>query len=143
VIIGWGRPVPINWDNLSRPRLQDTLIAMAGPAMNLLLAALLMGLVKLANLTSMFGVIDILKQLIFISLLLCFFNLIPIPPLDGSHVLLHLTRMPFEVYFRIAQVGLILVIVALQTKPVRIYLGWALDTSYRLFARAWGLPIDF
>jgi Zn-dependent protease len=140
-IIGWGKPVPVNWDNLSRPRLQDSLIAMAGPAMNFLLAGLLFGILKFAPLSGADGLREITHQLIFTNLILCFFNLIPIPPLDGSHILLHLTRMSFEVYFRIAQFGFILVIAAMNMLPIaRFYLLPVMDWTYLFFAKIWRLP---
>ena len=69
------------------------LIAMAGPAMNVVLAVVL---VAFARVAVMFGsdiATDLLLQMASLSLLLCFFNLIPIPPLDGSHVLRNLTGM--------------------------------------------------
>src|SRR6187549_706614 len=46
-IIGWGKPVPVNLNNLSNPRRDDTLIALAGPGMNLILAFLCMAIAKI------------------------------------------------------------------------------------------------
>ncbi len=54
-----------------------------------------------------------------LSLLLCFFNLIPVPPLDGSHVLRIVTGMSHEAYANFARFGFIIVIVLLQVPPVR------------------------
>jgi Zn-dependent protease len=138
-IIGWGRPVPVNLRNLSNPKLQDSLIAMAGPAMNLLLAALLFGLVKIGILTNQEGLIEIARRMILVSLILCFFNLIPVPPLDGSHILLHVTGMSYETYFRLAQAGMIIIIVLLQLPFVRLALNFVTMATYYLFAHMWGL----
>jgi Zn-dependent protease len=139
LIIGWGRPVPVNLSNLSKPRLQDSMIAMAGPAMNLLLAVLLFGVMKLTIATHLDAVSDIAQRLIFVNLILCFFNLMPIPPLDGSHILLHVTGMSYDTYFRLAQFGFIAIIVLLQIPSVRSTLSFVTMASYFLLARVWGL----
>jgi Zn-dependent protease len=140
-MIGWGKPVPVNLHNLKYPRLQDSLIAMAGPAMNLFLAWVLMGFLKLGFLLNN----DLLKMMASnmaaFSLALCFFNLIPIPPLDGSHIVLHLTRMSYELYFRLVPFGFIVVLILMAKVPA---VGQTLEKLIRgclhLFARSWGLP---
>jgi Zn-dependent protease len=138
-IIGWGKPVPVNLNNLSKPRLHDSLIAMAGPAMNLLLAAIIMGAVKFGIVTKQYGLSEIAYQLVTINLVLCFFNLLPIPPLDGSHLLLNATGMSYETYYRLAQYGFIFVIIALQIPAIRRYLFWIVDSTTIVLGRMWGL----
>lgn len=138
-IIGWGRPVPVNWDKLSNPRLQDSLIAMAGPAMNLLLAALLFGVLKLGLVTENQMLKEVSLQAIEVSLLLCFFNLIPVPPLDGSHILLHVSGMSFETYFKLARYGFIIIIVLLQFKPLWIGLDFCRAVTETLLMKLWGM----
>lgn len=95
---GWARPVPVNRDNFSKPRLMGAIVSVAGPLSNLLLAIL--GAAIYAALMQ-FGVVspfigeDKLSQAIhlFFSLFivmnffLCLFNLIPLPPLDGYRIL--------------------------------------------------------
>lgn len=91
---GWGRPVPVDTRYLARPRRDMLLIAAAGPAMNLL-TALVVGLglrqggEAVLGLSLSFGpfLYAALQALVLLSLLLSFFNLIPLPPLDGSKVL--------------------------------------------------------
>jgi Zn-dependent protease len=117
-LIGWGKPVPVNPGRLRNRRVQDTLISVAGPAMNLVLALGVMLLAKgfaLADLSQMVGVMLRMAQ---ISLVLCFFNLLPIPPLDGSHVLKNAIGMGEEAYLYLCRFGFILVIVAIQIPPV-------------------------
>ena len=53
----------------------------------------------------------------FLSMILCVFNLIPIPPLDGSHVMRHIIGMSEETYMRIAQYGFIILIVVINFFP--------------------------
>ena len=117
-MIGWAKPVPFNYHNLGSPQRDEVLIAMAGPGMNLLLAV---GLVALAKLMLVFNggaAVELFTQAAGLSLLLCFFNLIPVPPLDGSHVLRVLTNMSFEAYAQFAQFGFIIIIILLQVRPV-------------------------
>ena len=135
-IIGWGRPVPVDMRNLRKPRRDDTLIALAVPAMNLVLAFALMGVVKGFAVAHMDGMLKVTALMIQISLILCFFNLLPIPPLDGSHVLKNLIGMADETYFRLCQFGFVIVIVAIQIPFVRHLLGACVSVSMVTFAKA-------
>jgi Zn-dependent protease len=122
-VIGWAKPVPFNPGNLDNRWRDEMLIAMAGPAMNVILAV---ALVAFARVAVMFGsdvATDLLLQMASLSLVLCFFNLIPIPPLDGSHVLRNLTGMTYETYFQFSRFGFIAIILVLQIPLVREILG--------------------
>ena len=138
-IIGWGKPVPVDLDNVRRPRLDDVLISLAGPAMNLALAAVIMSVAKVGLLADSKVMVDMAVELTQISLLLCFFNLLPIPPLDGSHLLKHLVRMSDETYYRFSQFGFIAVILMIQLPPVRFALGWAMAKSFGLICLLYGI----
>jgi Zn-dependent protease len=95
---GGAKPVPVNPRKYRRYKRGDILVSSAGVATNLVLALVwsvvfvLLGLMAplLANMTS---VLDTAQRMmvygIWLNLILCFFNLIPIPPLDGSHLLYH------------------------------------------------------
>ena len=74
-----------------------------------------------------------------LSLLLCFFNLIPIPPLDGSHVVRSLTGMSYETYWQFARFGFIAVILVLQIPFVRSALSHVTDTSGAIIGGWFGL----
>ena len=138
-LIGWGKPVPVNPENLKYPRAQDTLIAMAGPAMNLALAFLLIGLTKVAVINGQPAVAELCSRAAWFSLFLCFFNLLPIPPLDGSHLLLNLTRMSYETYYRLAQLGFIVIIVLIQFPQVQNFLTLVVKNTFVFMARPFGL----
>jgi Zn-dependent protease len=112
-MIGWAKPVPVSPYNLRNPRLDDILVSMAGPAMNLLLAVGLVALARVGLIGHWEQFTGLCVQMAALSLLLCFFNLIPIPPLDGSHVLRNLTGMSYETYYRFARFGFIAVIIVL------------------------------
>jgi len=97
-MIGWAKPVPINPRNFRRPRQDMIWVSLAGPAANLGLAILFALLYRFlgslsfgpgqGQLVSFLGVIYILAYLgVVINIGLAVFNLLPIPPLDGSHVL--------------------------------------------------------
>ena len=135
LFFGWAKPVPVNIANLRRPRIDDTLIALAGPAMNLLLAVAIMGLVKAGQLANSEMLVKIAVEMTQISLILCFFNLLPIPPLDGSHVVKNLIGMSYETYWRFCQYGFIAVLIVIQFRPVRWLLAAATDVTFVSIAR--------
>jgi Zn-dependent protease len=122
-LIGWAKPVPVNPYNLNKPKRDDILVTMAGPGMNLLLAVVLVMAAKASLIFHSEPAAEYFVQAAGLSLVLCFFNLIPVPPLDGSHVLRVATGMSHETYANFARFGFIIVIVLLQIPPVR----WALS----------------
>lgn len=136
-MIGWAKPVPFNPHNLNNRWRDEMLIAMAGPAMNLLLAVGLVALVRVMQMFHCEQVAELFYQAAGLSLILCFFNLIPVPPLDGSHVLRNLTNMSYEAYANFARFGFIIVIVLLQIPLVRDVLSLVtygtLDVLTRIF----------
>src|SRR5438045_711808 len=81
-LIGWAKPVPVNPSNLRNPRVDDILVTLAGPWMNLLLAIVLMGLARLGAIAHASSMTTVCIDMAQLSLLLCFFNLLPNPPLD-------------------------------------------------------------
>lgn len=93
IFIGWAKPVPYNPYNLSDQRYGNLKVAIAGPAANILIAVVLGILLRFAPLyansisfiTPMF--LQLMGFVIFVNIFLAIFNLIPIPPLDGSKVL--------------------------------------------------------
>lgn len=85
VIFGWGKPVPVEESNLENPRVHGFQVAIAGPMSNFLLAFLLALIVRSVDLPPLLG--EALVTAIFINLFLMFFNLLPVPPLDGSRIL--------------------------------------------------------
>ena len=133
-LIGWAKPVPVNPSNLRHKNRDDILVTMAGPAMNVILAAGLVALAKVGLLAHSEQMVDVCIQAAALSLLLCFFNLIPIPPLDGSHVLRVAIGMTWETYARFAQFGFIAVILVLQIPFVRDGLQFATLGTLNLMA---------
>jgi Zn-dependent protease len=138
-LIGWAKPVPVNPYNLRNPRLDDILVSMAGPAMNVVLAVVLMALARAGLLVHTEQFTNLCVDMAALSLLLCFFNLIPIPPLDGSHVLRNLTNMSWETYAAFARFGFIAVILVIQIPFVRQLLGFAVGGSLMVLAWIFGV----
>jgi Zn-dependent protease len=139
-LVGWAKPVPFNPGNLNHRWRDEMLIAMAGPAMNVVLAV---ALVAFARVAVMFGsdvATDLLLQMASLSLILCFFNLIPIPPLDGSHVLRNLSGMSYETYFSFSRFGFIAIILVLQIPLVREILGVAVRLTMGLLELCFVFP---
>ncbi|HEY5042219.1 MAG TPA: site-2 protease family protein [Verrucomicrobiae bacterium] len=138
-MIGWAKPVPVNPQNLRNKNFDDILVTMAGPGMNLILAV---GLVALMRVSVAFHSVQLAllcDQAARLSLLLCFFNLIPIPPLDGSHVLRVATGMSWEAYAKFASFGFVIVILALQIPSVQAALAGATDGTLYFLERLFGM----
>lgn len=139
ILIGWAKPVPFNPVNLRNEKLDDVLISMAGPWMNLLLAVLFVGLAKVGTVTGHATFTQFAMMTAVLSLVLCFFNLIPIPPLDGSHVMRVLTGMSRETYYQLARYGFIILIVIINLTPVPRLVGKVVWASADIIAGWFGM----
>ncbi len=116
VLFGWAKPVPINPYQLKEAKKDMALVGGAGPASNLLLAILLAGLFRAA--VAVTGSSNPLSQAlffgVFINLVLAFFNLIPVPPLDGSRIVSALLPDDLAIrYNRIERFGFIIIFLLL------------------------------
>jgi Zn-dependent protease len=139
-LVGWAKPVPVNPYNLRNRKLDDILVTLAGPWMNLLLAVLLMGLARIGVAAEAGNLYEFCFKMAHLSLLLCFFNLLPIPPLDGSQVARVVFGISYEMYAQVARYGFIILIIVLQVPFVRQLLSTVTNTSMRVIAGWFGLP---
>ncbi len=119
-LIGWAKPVPVNTRNLGSPRRDFMIVAAAGPISNLLQAVIAALVLRAAIATLHDGVPgwadSVLTLAVEINLLLAFFNLIPVPPLDGGNVMLGLLPPRAAVlYARLRQYGFIVLYALLLT----------------------------
>lgn len=84
-VFGWAKPVPINPYNFKKPLRDRLLVALAGPVSNLLTACVFAVAYRLSG--GNVGLLTLFSAVVAINLVLMMFNLIPIPPLDGSAIL--------------------------------------------------------
>jgi len=104
---GWAKPVMVNPNNMrGNPRTSMAIVAAAGPLSNLIMAALASLPFRLGVLPPTFSAVGnlpspafLLTQFVWINLILAFFNLIPVPPLDGYKILLGI--LPVEMAYRL------------------------------------------
>lgn len=88
IVFGWAKPVPFNLRNIKDQKWGPSLIALAGPASNLLLALIFGLAVRFAQpLSFSLSMVFIFSTVAMVNITLAIFNLIPVPPLDGHHVL--------------------------------------------------------
>lgn len=121
VHFGWAKPVTINPNNFRNPRRDDIFVSLAGPAANFITAFLAL-VVLVAFLQSgaelSLGVRSVLTLIIIYNINFGIFNLIPLPPLDGSHVLMQI--LPRELAYKLAGIERysFLILIVLMMTPV-------------------------
>lgn len=134
---GWAKPVPVMIERLRSPRRDEMLVTLAGPLANLLQAVVWAVLLRLAlRMTGGLGpALVIFCYLgVSINLLLAVFNLLPIPPLDGSHVALRLLGFDDpHLADRLAGLGFVVLFLSLSTGILGSVLGVVLTPLLQLF----------
>ena len=141
VFLGYAKPVPVNPLNFHNPRREMAIVAAAGPLMNLLLAIVIMGLARVGLIANYEGMVQVCLQMAHLSLLLCFFNLLPIPPLDGAQVVRSLIGMSYEAYYQFARYGFIILIIVIQIPIVQHTLRTVTNNSWAIIANWFGVPL--
>lgn len=107
---GWAKPIPVNFSILTKKQIFG--VAVAGPIANIMLALILTGAFHLFSLGKLPILSDFVLLAILINIILAVFNLIPVPPLDGSRLVYALLQSPRAVnaYNRFARYGIIIFI---------------------------------
>lgn len=123
-VFGWAKPVPVDQRRLNNPRFGMMAVAIAGPAMNILLAtvgAVVLGLIARAypiDAAPPDLIVTAFAYFIAINIFLALFNLIPLPPFDGSHIVEGLLPAPAaRAYARMRPLGFPLLILLLIVIP--------------------------
>lgn len=122
-MIGWAKPTPVDPRNFRNPVRDDILVSVAGPASNMVVALFAVMVLTVIRFASGVSIPELVLgagasfwqplvlmfyELMYINILLAIFNLIPVPPLDGSHVVRHmLPDGARQVYDRVGMFGLI------------------------------------
>ncbi|MBI3601623.1 MAG: site-2 protease family protein [Candidatus Omnitrophica bacterium] len=112
IFFGWAKPVPVNFRRLKNLRLGMILVATAGPLTNVILAY---GYIWLYKLQIFSPLSHVWQWAILFNIVICVFNLMPIPPLDGSRIVMGLLPRQLAYYYsKLEPFGLIIVVVLLQ-----------------------------
>ena len=131
-IFGWGKPVMVNPLNFRNRVRDDILVSMAGPASNVVIC-LIMVFIGGVVIKFVPAIAGLLGQIILLNCVLIIFNMIPIPPLDGSHLLKHAVGMRDETYLNFARWGFLILIVLINIPAFRQVFGWAIYMAANFF----------
>jgi Zn-dependent protease len=146
-LFGYAKPVPVNFARLYNPRRDMVWVALAGPAMNVLLAIvsslLIYGVPFVPSIARHWMQLN-LENSILINILLCVFNMLPLPPLDGGRVAVGLLPRPLaRPLARLERYGILIVLLVLFVMPwlgerigynldvVPWVIGWPAEVLYR------------
>lgn len=130
-VFAFAKPVPVYLNNLTHPKRDELLVALAGPLSNVLLAlaGALIGYVLLpllagqAAMSLLYYLFSFFMTFIVVNLSLAFFNLIPLPPLDGSSILVpFLKGKALREYYRIQQYAMPILLVILYLLPTVLHI---------------------
>ncbi len=126
--IGWAKPVPYNPHNLKDQKWGSSKVALAGPGANLLIAILVAMIVRFVPITQ--SLFMTFSWIIYINIFLALFNLIPIPPLDGSKLLIDLFPQKTKQFLQMGFVGIFLALfIAISILPPLAQLIFKLFTG--------------
>ena len=135
-IFGWGKPVRISLPNPKTRKRDDVLITIAGPLSNLLIAliaTLFFSIWVATGLPISDSGIQLYQTIVLLNCVLIVFNLMPIPPLDGSHILKNAINMKDETYFNLSKYGFIILLVLINIPPFQILMSTLIQLSSSVF----------
>lgn len=140
LIFGYAKPVPINSDNFRNPRNDKIKVSFAGPASNLLLSMTFLTVALIYFPTENISKYkEIFYNVLFfgmlVNIVLAFFNLLPIPPLDGSHILENVLPSTYSRYLNmIKPYGFIVILLVLFFTPFsKVFFHFILNVGFLIF----------
>lgn len=126
-VFAYAKPVPVYLGNLKHPKRDEIIVALAGPLSNVLLAALFAAMLRFVepalattglSIDVLYAILSGFLTAMLVNLSLAFFNLIPLPPLDGSSILvLFLRGQALQTYYQIQQYAMPILIIVLYLLP--------------------------
>jgi len=144
MMFGYAKPVPVNFDGLGNPRRDMVLVAAAGPASNIMLA--LLSALLLHGLMFVEGDLQAwlgynLVNSVRINILLCVFNMLPLPPLDGGRVAVGILPTPLAMRLaRLERAGIFILLGIMFILPM---LGNQIGIDLNVFWWLVGIPTEF
>ncbi len=144
---GWAKPVPVNSRNFKNPRRDDTLVSLAGIISNFILSFIAAGILFFSlglGLTNEV-VIRIVMPMVSLNITLAIFNLLPVPPLDGFHLVSNIpAKKSYKAVAALNRYGFIIIIALLITGVIgfllNFFMYWIItgyDNFFGLFAPQW------
>jgi len=111
ILFGWAKPIPVNFRGLHNPKQDMMWVGLAGPLANIILAIIISIIIKMK--IALMPLL-VLEYFMTLNLVLAIFNLIPIPPLDGSRVVMGLlpSKAAYQ-YMKLEQFGFIIIVIML------------------------------
>lgn len=144
-ILGWAKPVPVNPSYFKKPRADMAIVALAGPVSNILMAIIWALIARVGITIGTEGEIirNVTSTGIHINLLLAIFNLLPIPPLDGSRILSGLLPNYWAwQYNKLERFGFVILIILLSTNVFNMLIDFPLYIVEKWFVSVIaGIPI--
>jgi len=136
---GWARPVPVDYYNLKRSRLAFFSVSLAGCATNIIIAIIALALLQFSYFGNHPAFAPILFLVVRINIILGAFNLIPIPPLDGSKILMSFLSPSAQASFsRIEPYGFFILVILLFTGLLEPVITFMQSLIYGLIALLFG-----
>ncbi len=126
IMFGWGKPVQVSLPNPKTRMRDDLLSTFAGPLVNLILAIISAYLFVFAYAKNIDALMFASSTSLLINTMLMVFNMLPVPPLDGSHFLRYLLKMSHETYIKFSQYGFVALLLLIWLTPAGEYLGMAI-----------------
>ncbi len=134
-VFGMAKPVPVNPFNLKNPKKQYGLVGLAGPLSNFLLAlifGLFLRIIPLINSNPSIALILGFEIIVLVNISLGVFNMLPIPPLDGSNFLFSFLKDDSRVKYFLARYGMIILLVLIFTNSIN-FISPIIGFLFKLF----------
>lgn len=140
---GWAKPVMINPANFKNKKRDDTLVSLAGPAANLVItfiSAFVLFFINNHGIDVSSGLYTVISLMVIININFALFNLIPIPPLDGAHIVSNMLSPYWQMkYWQWARYGFLMLILLIYTP----FLTWVLIPLQQMILSLFAMILQF